>query len=156
MTPYISIKVLNSENIKDITTSIKLRYIFKYFLNLDKKNKQYQIHSRTYDKIFILNTNIDSIVNNHKMICEKSEKINPARSLFIKYSVFINNDELSINDKLYYKKYAYGTYLVDICKFNGIGRIDILQVLKNDTKFKIWTNEQDIYNVLIDDIYIYL
>jgi hypothetical protein len=151
--PFSSVKVDGPNGIEDVSISFSVKYLFSKILLHDLTEKKYQVHLKTFDKIFILTTNIPYLINNHNNIREASEKINPPRSLFIKYTILVNNSELSINDKVLYKKYAAGTKVVDMLKFNGIVLKD-LKVLKNDKEFKIWS--KDIDHILVDDIYPYL
>ncbi len=153
--PFSSVKVIGPNGIEDVSISFSARYLFAKFLLHDLTEKKYQVHLKTFDKIFILTTNIPYLINHHNKIRETSEKINPPRSLFIKYTVLVNNSELSINDKVLYKKYASGTKVVDMLKFNGID-LKNLKVLKNDKEFKIWSTDHDLDSILVDDIYPYL
>jgi hypothetical protein len=151
--PFSSVKVDGPNGIEDISISFTTRYLLSNFLSHDLTEKKYQVHLKTFDKIFILTTNIPYLINHHNKIREISEKITPPRSLFIKYTVLINGFEVSIGDKVLYKKYAVGTRIVDMLKFNGI-KLNNLKILKNDKEFKTWST--DFYDILVDDIYPFL
>jgi hypothetical protein len=153
--PFSSVKVDGPRGIEDVSISFSFRYLMSKILTHDLTEKKYQVHLKTFDKIFILNTNIPYLIKYHNQIRETSEKINPPRSLMIKYTVLINGLEVSITDKVLYKKYATGTKIVDMLKFNGI-KLDSLTVLKNGKEFKTWTKDQELDNSLVDDIYPYL
>ncbi len=165
--PFSSVKVDGPNGIEDVSISFSIKYVLAKILLHDLTEKKYQVHLKTFDKIFILNTNIPYLINHHNKIRESSEKINPPRSLMIKYTVLINGSEVSINDKVLYKKYASGTRIVDMLKFNGIELKD-LKILKNGKEFKTWIKDgdfgrnssescvKDLNNTLVDDIYPYL
>jgi len=153
--PFSSVKVDGPNGIEDVSISFSFKYILAKILLHDLTEKKYQVHLKTFDKIFILTTNIPYLIHHHKQIRETSEKINPPRSLFIRYTMLINDAEVSINDKVLYKKYAAGTKVVDMLKFNGI-EVNNLKVIKNGSEFKSWSKEQIIDDVLVDDIYPYL
>lgn len=152
--PFISVKVINSNNVEDISISFAFRYLLNKFIPCDISKKKYQVHLKTFDKIFILNTSLSDLIYKHNLICELSEKLNPPRSLFIKYNILINGQDLSIDQKNFYKKYADGTKVIDMLKFNGI-RLENLKVLKNTQEFKIWT-VNNVEELEIGDIYPYL
>jgi hypothetical protein len=102
MTPYVSVKVNGSSGIEDISFSFTLKYLLNRIIKHDKSNKKYQVHLKTFDKIFILDTSVHNLINSHHTIRETSEKLNPPRSLFIKYDVFVNNKQLSIDQKIFF------------------------------------------------------
>ena len=153
--PFSSVKVDGPNGIEDISISFSFRYILAKILSHDLTEKKYQVHLKTFDKIFILTTNIPYLIHHYKQIREISEKINPPRSFFIKYTVLINDAEVSINDKILYKKYASGTRVIDMLKFNGI-EVNNLKIIKNGKEFKSWSKEQMLNDVQVDDIYPFL
>jgi hypothetical protein len=153
--PFSSVKVDGPNGIEDVSISFSIKYILAKILLHDLTEKKYQVHLKTFDKIFILTTNIPYLIHHHNQIRETSEKINPPRALFIKYTILVNDSELSISDKVLYKKYAAGTRVVDMLKFNGIQLSD-LKVLKNGIQFKSWLKEQELDDILVEDIYPYL
>jgi len=151
--PFNSVKVDGPNGIEDVSISFSVRYLLAKIISHDLTKKKYQVHLKTFDKIFILNTNISDLIYHHNKIRESSEKINPPRSLMVKYTILVNGCEVSVADKVLYKKYAAGTKIIDMLKFNGIGLKD-LKILKNNKEFKTWSNDLD--SIVIDDIYPYL
>lgn len=152
--PFSSVKVDGPNGIEDVSISFSARYLLAKIISHDLTTKKYQVHLKTFDKIFILDTNIPYLIHHHDKIRETSEKINPPRSLMIKYSVLANGQEIPIAHKVLYKKYASGTRVVDMLKFNGI-ELDDLKILKNNKDFKSWSS-QELENIQVDDIYAYL
>ena len=155
LTPYVSVKVVGPQGIEDISVSFACKYLFSKLLYADKTKKKYQVHLKTFDKIFIINTSIYQLINSHHTIRESSEKLNPPRSLFIKYDILVNNKELSIDQKVFFKKYADGTKIVDMLEFNGI-ILSELKVLKNNKDFKLWDLNSNLEELTIEQIYPYL
>jgi len=153
LTPFSSVKVIESQRIEDISISFSFKYLLSRILFSDKSKKKYQVHLKTFDKIFILDTSIDELIKSHHTIRELSEKLNPPRSLFIKYDILINDQELSIDEKVFFKKYADGTKIIDMLKFNEIN-LKNLKILKNNKEFKTWTENLD--ELTIEQIYPYL
>ena len=151
--PFVSVKVITNNNIEDITYSFGLKYLFNKIIMHDHRKKKYQVHLKTFDKIFILYTSQSELIYKHNTIREISEKVNPPRSLFIKYDVIVNGRELSIDEKVFFKKYADGTKVLDMLEFNGI-KLTELKVLKNNVDFKIW--KEHIEDIGIEEIYAYL
>ena len=119
----------------------------------DHRKKKYQVHLKTFDKIFILYTSQSELIYKHQTIREISEKVNPPRSLFIKYDVIVNGRKLSIDEKVFFKKYADGTKVLDMLEFNGI-KLTELKVVKNNVDFKIW--KEHLEDIGIEEIYAYL
>jgi hypothetical protein len=153
LTPFSSVKVIESQGIEDISISFACKYLLSRIIFTDKSKKKYQVHLKTFDKIFILDTSIHQLINSHHTIRESSEKLNPPRSLFIKYDVLVNDQELSIDEKVFFKKYADGTKIIDMLKFNQIN-LQNLKILKNNKEFKTWTENLD--EMTIEQIYPYL
>ncbi len=152
--PFSSIKVDGPNGIEDVSISFSVRYLFAKIISHDLTKKKYQVHLKTFDKIFILDTNIPYLIHHHNKIKETSEKMNPPRSLLVKYTILINGLEVSIADKVLYKKYATGTKVIDMLKFNGV-ELNDLKILKNNKDFKRWSKEE-FNDILVDDIYPYL
>lgn len=153
MTPYISVKVINKNGVQDLSYIFAFKYLLNRFLYYDLTKKKYQVHLKTLDKLFILHTSESELIHKHKAICEASEILNPPRSLFTKYDIFVNGTELSIDQKAIFKKYAEGTNICDMFEFNGIKLLD-LKVLKNNKHFKAWDDKLE--ELTIEAIYPYL
>jgi hypothetical protein len=151
--PFVSVKVIEVQGIKDISTIFAVQYLLSRVLTTDKSIKKYQVHLKTFDKIFILETSINQLINSHHTIKELSEKLNPPRSLFIKYDVLINGYKLEIDQKVFFKKYADGTKIIDMLKFNGLV-LQELKILKNNEEFKTWS--ENLNELTIEQIYPYL
>ena len=105
-----------------------------------------QVTGKKFGDIF----NINSIQNLFKI---NNEEINKPRNLFIKYNIFINNNELLIDDKIHYKKYDLNSKINDIFKFNGI-KINEIKIFKNGIQFKTYI--EDIELIRLKDIYYFL
>jgi len=153
LTPFVSVKVIEPQGIEDISIRFAVQYLLSRVITSDKSKKKYQVHLKTFDKIFILETSMYQLINSHHTIQEKSEKLNPPRSLFIKYDVLINGHKLSIDQKVFFKKYADETKIIDMLKFNGLN-LQELQILKNNEEFKTWSD--NLNELIIEQIYPYL
>lgn len=173
--PYKSILKYNNKIVEDITIYFYLNYLINLFLNTDiyfadddlndDTKYIYRIHIRKTDKYFIYNSNSSNSSNNFNNINDlilsskiiNDEHINQPRNLFIKYKILINNLELKLEDKIFYKKHNSNTKLVDIFKFNNINNLEKIEeiiIYKNEKEFKRYNS--DILELTIKDIYIYL
>jgi hypothetical protein len=153
LTPFVSVKVIEPQGIEDISIRFAVQYLLSRVITSDKSKKKYQVHLKTFDKIFILETSMHQLINSHHTIQETSEKFNPPRALFIKYDVLINGNKLSIDQKVFFKKYADETKIIDMLKFNGLS-LQELQILKNNNLFKTWSD--NLNELTIEQIYPYL
>lgn len=154
--PFVSVKVLTDDSVEDNSYSFALKYLLGCALFYNSEKMKYQVHLKTLDKIFILYTSESELIQKHHTICETSEKFNPPRSLFVKYDVIVNGCELTIDQKILFKKYSEGTNICDMLEFNGIKLLD-LKVIKNGSQFKIWdSNSENLKELKIEEIYPYL
>jgi hypothetical protein len=146
--PYKSIILLDNLSIVDITWIYYLLYFINNIIPGYNSNRLYKIHLREIDKYYIYNGKLSNI-----KIPIIKEDIKKPRNLFTKYKLFINNNELLLEEKINLKKYVTNTKLVDIFIFNGI-ILNELKVLKNDIEHKIYNT--DIEMITIDNIYEFL
>lgn len=172
--PYKSILYLSSKE-QNIPTNITISFYIKWYLslflfynywkknfntiNLEKKypNKElYRIYIRDYNK-YIFYDGIHSDIYNLPLIKNlfknNNEEINKPRNLLIKYNIIVNGNELSIDEKIYFKKYDINSKIIDIFKFKGI-KINEFKILKNNIEFKSYI--KDIELISLKEIYSFL
>lgn len=151
--PFSSIKINENRKVFDNTWYYTFRFLIRHFYYPDNNIRLHLVHLKNQDKIYILNTSMLYIFCNYDLLMEMGETINPPRSLFIKYKIFVNGKELNLEEKIYYKKFSPSTKIKDICSFSNY-IIDELQIYKNGDEYKKWTNELE--TLEIKEIYNYL
>ena len=122
---------------------------WKKNIDLEKKNSNKELYI-FYDGIHSDIYNLPLIKNLFK---NNNEEINKPRNLLIKYNIIVNGNELSIDEKIYFKKYDINSKIIDIFKFKGI-KINEFKILKNNIEFK--TSIKDIELISLKEIYSFL
>jgi hypothetical protein len=146
--PYKSIILFDNFALVDITFFYYCLYFINYLIPGYYINRLYKIHIRSIDKYYIYDGKLSDI-----KIPSISYQIKKPRNLFAKYKLFINKNEVSLEEKINLKKYLPNTKIEDICKFDGV-ILNELQVIKNNIDFK--TYNEGMQMITIDDIYEFL
>jgi hypothetical protein len=148
--PFKNVQRINNKYVSDITYLINFRFLISRVFSSSKDIYLYKIHNNE-NKIFILETSMDKIINNE--INQDDVILNNPRSLLNSYEIYINDKVLTLDEKILLKKYIHSTNLHNIFLFQKIELYEI-KIIKNGTEFKKYIDNFE--KILIKDIYAFL
>lgn len=147
--------VYRNGNVEDVTYKIKSRtklpknLHYSSFLNI---KYVYQLYYKETNKYYILITTLSDIIN-HTVNIPKDEPEKP-RSLTDRLAkIYVNGNELTMRERIYYKNHHPDNTLFYVFKFNDIHISNII-IKKNDEIIKIYDKNFEI--LTLRDIIQYL
>lgn len=152
--PYHSVIKHDDDTVSDITKRSKIMKHYKILRNgsdIYHTESKYQVHTKHTDQIYIINTTLHNLMENNKLFPQIVMK-KPRKYLLTPYEIKLNNELLTLDEKILLRKHDNENLLIDVFVFMNKS-IDILIIYENDN---IIEHFDDVESLKIADISKYL